>query len=110
MHCVGTSGLNGDLLPVLIMCRLVLCNMSHLFCAVKTKGAVDECAGGLMKVAVGALLPSVTCRADVPQLVPPHLSVVQHQNCSPPSPTQTHISQITVEHVDHKEMCLCSVH
>lgn len=50
--CVGLSRLNGDLLPVLIMCRLVLCNMSHLFCTVKTKGALDKCARGMMRVAV----------------------------------------------------------
>ena len=34
---VGMSGLNDDLLPVLIVCRLAPCHTSHLFCAVKTK-------------------------------------------------------------------------
>lgn len=74
LSCVGKSRLNDDLWTALIMCRLVLCHMNHLFCAVQTKEAMNKYLHSRLNGSQGsgltALLPSealfvfsmVTCK------------------------------------------------
>lgn len=81
--CVGgglavweRNGLNGDLLPVLIMCRRVLCHLSHLSCAVKTKEGKNKYLSWRIGAGGGGFIVSLKNRknlvcCDLPSWCPP---------------------------------------